>query len=475
MIRDLIVILPEILLLILGCLTLMVDLFVSKATRWITYAFAQLSCMVTLGACLYSHPYPTTAFNAQFVSDPFSQGLKIVIVFLLLLVFVYSRTYAKEREIAYGEFHALALFSTLGMMLLVSANSLLMIYLGLELLTLPLYALVALHRSSRLAVEAGMKYFVMGALASGLLLFGISLLYGLSGSIQLNEVSAYIQGLADGTYRPIALVALGFIIVGIAFKFGAVPFHMWVPDIYQGAPTNITLLIGTAPKIAAFGMTYRLLQEGLSGFSIEWSQILIVLALLSMGLGNVAAIAQTNVKRLLAYSTIAQVGFLFLGLLVAPAVGYAPALYYIVVYTLVAAAAFGILLYISSQGFDAQTLGDLKGLASHHPWLAFLMLLVAFSLTGVPPTVGFYAKFMVLSALVDAGMTWLAALAVVFSLIGAFYYLKIVRVMYFEKPADIYVTQNDKSFTAILSVHGVSILLLGVFPAPLFLLCQRLF
>jgi NADH-quinone oxidoreductase subunit N len=474
MLEDLMVIVPEMVLLTMACITLVVDLFLCKKTRWVTYVLAQLSVLTTLMAGIYIHSPKITAFGEQFIADPFAQGMKIFILIIMFLVFMYSRRYAREKEIAYGEFHALALFSTLGMMVLVSAKSFLMIYLGLELLTLPLYALVALHRNSPLAVEAGMKYFVTGALASGLLLYGISLLYGITGSIQLSEVATYMQTV-QGSSMHVALVALVFIIVGIAFKLGAVPFHMWVPDVYQGAPTNITLLIGTAPKVAAFGMAYRLLHDGLPGLSFEWSHILMVLAILSMAIGNIVAIAQTNLKRLLAYSTIAHVGFLFLGLLVAPIVGYTAALYYIVVYALVVAVAFGVLLYISNQEFDAQTFDDIKGLGARHPWIAFLMLLVAFSLAGVPPTVGFYAKFMILSALVNGGMVWLAALAVVFSIIGAFYYLKIVRAMYFEAPNDIYPVADQKDFATVLSINGLGILLLGIFPAPLFMMCQKMF
>src|SRR5579872_4177685 len=260
--NDLIVIIPEIVLLTLGCFTLVIDLFLTKTTRWVTYVCAQVTVIATLMACLYSSSQKVTAFGEQFISDPFSQGMKVVILGLLFLVFMYSRNYAREREIAYGEFHALALFSALGAMVLVSANSMLMIFLGLELLTLPQYALVALHRRSALAVEASMKYFVMGALASGMLLYGISLLYGITGSIQLHEIATHLPAV-QGVYTYVGLVALVFVLVGIAFKLGAVPFHMWIPDVYQGAPTNITLLIGTVPKIAAFGMAYRLLHDGL--------------------------------------------------------------------------------------------------------------------------------------------------------------------------------------------------------------------
>lgn len=473
MINDLWVILPEIVLLSLACCILVADLYCAKKSV-ITYLFSQGALVITALCCWKMYGMQATAFHDQVILDPLSCTLKMIILALMFLVLVYSRPYIKTRDIAYGEFHILALFTTLGMMFLVSAQSLLMIYLGLELLSLPLYAMVALQRDTKVAAEAGMKYFVMGALASGMLLYGISLLYGLSGSIQLTGVAEFIRTV-QGSSLQVALFALVFIIVGLAFKLGAAPFHMWVPDIYQGAPTNVTLLIGSAPKVAAFGMAFRLLHDTLPGFAVQWSHIFIGLAILSMALGNIIAIAQTNVKRLLAYSTIAHVGFLFLGLLVAPQVGYTPALFYIVTYAFVAIAGFGILIALSNNK-EAQTLEDLKGLGQRSPWLAFVMLLVAFSLAGVPPTIGFYAKFTILTALVQAGMTWLAAVAVMFSIIGAYYYIKIVRVMYFDKAEDMApVSGGPVDFKAVLSINGLAVVGLGLFPAPLFMICQQVF
>lgn len=472
--KDLLIIMPEIVLAILASICLIVDLFVSDRNRIITYLIAQSALLITAVCCFY-FPISTNsiAFFDQFIADPVAQALKISIIVLMMLVLLYSRSYVHSRKMAFGEFHGLALFSTLGMMFLVSAQSLLLLYLGLELLTLPLYAMIALQKESNTAVEAGIKYFVMGTLASGLLLYGISLLYGLSGSILLNQVNTFVQGAENGTLM-VALVALIFIIVGLAFKLGAVPFHMWIPDIYQGAPTNVTLMIGTAPKVAAFGMVYRLLHDMLPSLSTQWSHFFIFIAVLSIGLGNIAAIVQTNLKRLLAYSTIAHVGFLFLAFLVAPDVGYAPAMYYILVYAIVAACAFGIILYLSRQGFESDKISDLNGLASRSPFLAFIMLLVAFSLTGVPPTVGFYAKFVVLSALVDANYTWLAALVVIFSVIGAYYYLRIVRAMYFEAPVETSYPIHEKADMRIaLSLNGLAILGFGILPAPLYMVCQR--
>lgn len=470
---SLTILMPEIVLLSMASFSLIVDLFLPARYRFITYLLSQLALVAT-AACCWSLPadQTTSVFNDQFVLDPFSRLLKLFILALMFFILLYSRHYVRHRQIAFGEFHALALFSTLGMMLLVSAKSLLMVYLGLELLSLPLYAMVALQTESSSAVEAGMKYFVMGSLASGMLLYGISLLYGLTGSIQLDAIATYVQ-MTAGNGLQLSLFALGFIIVGLAFKLGAVPFHMWIPDIYQGAPTNITLLVGSAPKVAAFGMVYRLLHDALPSMGPQWGQAFMVIAILSLAIGNIVAIAQTNVKRLLAYSTIAHVGFLFLALLVAPQAGYASALYYILAYALVAVAGFGVLLLLSQQGFEAENLADLKGLGQRSPWLAFIMLLVAFSLAGVPPTIGFYAKFMVLSALVDMNLTWLAAFAVVFSIIGAYYYLKIVRVMYFDKPEVPFAMSGALDARIALSLNGLAVLGLGLFPAPFFMLCQR--
>lgn len=473
MIKDLWVILPEIVLLVMISITLLLDLFCSKKTNVVTYLASQLSLIVT-AICCWVVRGNGSAFNGQFVLDPFATTLKIAILVLMFFVLLYSREYTRDREMAYGEFQLLALFSTLGMMFMVSAKSLLMIYLSLELFSLPLYALVALRRNSKLATEAGMKYFVMGALASGMLLYGMSLLYGVSGSIQLNEIAQFLQS-APSNSLTVALFALVFIIVGIGFKLGAAPFHMWIPDVYQGAPTSVTLVIASASKIAAFAMAFRLLHDALPSFSVEWSQFFIAMAILSLAIGNIIAIVQTNLKRLLGYSTIAHIGYLFLGILVAPKVGYGPAMFYVVTYALVVAVAFGVLLMLSHQEFEAQTFDDIKGLAQKRPWLAFMMLLAAFSLAGVPPMVGFYAKFMILNALVEGGMVWLAAIAVFFSIIGAFYYIKIVRVMYFESPEISNMPKGKWDFRLALSLNGLAILALGIFPAPLYLICQNAF
>jgi NADH-quinone oxidoreductase subunit N len=419
--------------------------------------------------------HTVVAFHEQWVMDGFAQTAKLFIVILMLLTFIYSRDYIKSQNIAAGEFHLLGLFSALGMLVLTSANSLLMIYLGLELLSLPLYTLVALKRDSVICAEAGMKYFIMGALASGMLLYGMSILYGITGHLVLGDISLALQQ-TQGVTQVMAGFALVFIIVGLAFKLGAVPFHMWLPDIYAGSPTAVTLLIGTAPKVAAFAMAYRLLAQGLPELAGTWIDFLIVLAALSLLLGNIVAIAQVNLKRMLGYAAIAQVGFILLGLIAGPDAGYLSALFYTLIYTLIAAAGFGGILILSSRGMEVEKIEDLRGLSHHHPWLAFLMLLVMFSFAGVPPTIGFYAKFLVLNALVEAQLTWLAVLAVLASIIGAFYYLRVVKVMYFDSPEHVLPIVED-SFDAriLLSVNGLMVLALGIFPGPMYILCQRLF
>lgn len=474
MIEDLRLILPEILLTVFASVGLIVSLFLTAKNRYINQLISLVGVVLAGAYCIVDFPDQTvTAFSGQFGVDPLSQGLKIFILGIMAFILIYARSYVTSRKIESGEFHALFLFSCVGMLLLVSAKSLLMIYLGLELLTLPLYALVALQKESPLAVEAGMKYFALGALASGMLLYGMSLLYGFTQSLELSAVTQYLST-SEGNMLP--RVALVFILIGIAFKFGAAPFHMWIPDIYQGAPTPVTLLIATTPKIAAFGMAYRLLHDGMpTAMAQTWSPILMVIALLSLAVGNIFALVQTNTKRLLGYSTIAHMGYVFLALMVAPKIGYAPAVYYILTYAIVSLAAFGIIIMLSLSGEEADKLSDLKGLGVRRPWVAFLMLIVAFSLAGVPPTVGFYAKFTVLTALNNAGFTWLAAVAVLFSVIGAFYYLKIIRMMYFETPEQRYLAQGSVDFRVALSLNGLAVLGLGIVPAPLFVLCTKLF
>jgi NADH-quinone oxidoreductase subunit N len=394
-----------------------------------------------------------------------------VFVFLVTaMVFIYSRDYLRERDLYHGEFYVLGLFAVLGMMIMISAHSFLTIYLGLELLSLSLYAMVALRRDSIDATEAAMKYFVLGALASGMLLYGMSIIYGVTGSLDVGQVAQRVGQVGDEKTMVLAF-AVVFVIVGLAFKLGAVPFHMWIPDVYHGAPTPVTLFIGTAPKIAAFAMVMRLLVEGLGELHAHWRDILIVIAVLSMGLGNIIAIAQTNLKRMLAYSTISHVGFLLLGILSGTENGFASSMFYVLVYALMSAGGFGMILLLSRAGFEADRLEDFKGLNDRSPWYAFMMLILMFSMAGVPPTIGFYAKLSVIQSLVDVGLVWLAVLAVVFSIIGAFYYLRMVKLMYFDKPVDTAPLRSNMDLRAVISANGLAILALGLYPSVLMDLC----
>jgi NADH-quinone oxidoreductase subunit N len=376
----------------------------------------------------------------------------------------------RERGIYRGEYYVLGLFALLGIMVMISAFSLLTMYLGLEMLSLALYAMVAFDRESPIAAEAAMKYFVLGAIASGILLYGMSILYGVTGSLRLDQLATKLMASDPGQWS--VLLGLVFILVGVAFKFGAVPFHMWLPDVYQGAPTSVTLFIGTAPKIAAFAMAIRLLVEGLGPEAATWQPMLTVLAVLSLAVGNILAIAQTNIKRMLAYSTIAHVGFILLGLVAGNQAGREAALFYTLIYVIMAAGAFGMVILMSRTGFEADRLDDYKGLNARSPWFAGIMLFLMFSLTGVPPFAGFFAKWTILAALVDAGKIWLAAVAVLFSVIGAFYYLRIVRLMYFDQGLDRTAPEAGLDLRILLSLNGLVLLALGLFPDWLLRMCS---
>jgi len=355
------------------------------------------------------------------------------------------------------------------MMIMTSAYSMLTLYLGLELLSLSLYAMTAMHRDSIAASEAAMKYFVLGAIASGMLLYGMSMIYGATGNLGLAEIGDYVRrSPADDT---VLLFGMTFVVVGLAFKLGAVPFHMWIPDVYHGAPTAVTLFIGTAPKIAAFAMIMRLLADGLGGLHVEWRTMLMVLAVLSIGVGNVVAIAQRNLKRMLAYSTIAHVGFLLLGILAGTRAGNSAAMFYVLVYSLMTLGAFGMVILLSRAGFEADELEDFKGLNERNPWFAFIMLVIMFSMAGVPPMVGFYAKLSVLRAVIDIGLVWLAVFAVLFSAIGAFYYLRVIKFMYFDRPEDSAPLAVNFDMRAVMSANGLLILALGIYPGALMGLC----
>ena len=382
---------------------------------------------------------------------------------------LYSRDYLAKRGLFKGEYFLLALFAVLGINVMISAGSLLSMYLGIEILSLSLYAMVAFDRDNGIAAESAMKYFVLGAIASGALLYGISLVYGVTGTFMLDALS---QGLAGASPKNIGLIlGLVFIVVGVAFKFGAVPFHMWIPDVYHGAPTAVTLFIGSAPKLASFALTMRVLAEGLSGMTDAWQDMLVVLAVLSMAAGNVIAIAQTNLKRMLAYSTISHVGFILLGILAGTAEGYEAALFYTLTYVIMATGSFGVILLLSRKGFESDELDDLKGLNQRSPWFAFVMLVLMFGTAGVPPMVGFWAKVQVISAVLNIGLTWLAVAAVFFSVIGAFYYLRVVKLMYFDAPQEGAAIEASSGFRWVLSANALLVLALGLMPGWLLQLC----
>lgn len=463
---------PELFLLVMACLILVVDLFVSDDNRIVTYGLTQF----TLAGCALltfftGNPEPVYTFSGMFVDDLMADALKLLTCVAVIMVMVYARAYNAARGLFRGEFFTLALFATLGMMVMISANHLLTLYLGLELLSLSLYAMVALQRDSARATEAAMKYFVLGALASGVLLYGMSMLYGATGTLEITELA---QLSTEGVRAQLVLVfGLVFIVAGLGFKLGAVPFHMWVPDVYQGAPTAVTLFIGSAPKFAAFAIVMRLLAQGLGAEQLvdEWRHMLAVMAILSLVIGNLTAIMQTNLKRMLAYSTISHMGFLLLGVLAGTIDGYGAGMFYVVVYVLMTLGSFGIILLLARSGFEAENLDDYKGLNQRNPWYAFLMLLLMFSMAGIPPTVGFYAKLSVLQAVVHIGMWWIAVVAVIFSLIGAFYYLRIVKLMYFDAPVDTAPITASGDVRALLSANGLAVLILGIAPQPLMVLC----
>ncbi len=464
---------PELFMLTMVCVILVADLFISDDNRIFTYALTQATLIGCIAVTWFTASAgPTYTFSGMFVADLMSDVLKLFTYVSVMVMLVYSRAYIAARGMFRGEFFVLVLFATLGMMIMISANHLLTLYLGLELLTLSLYALVALQRDSAVSTEAAMKFFVLGALASGMLLYGMSMLYGATGTLEITRLAEVIQNRES---RDLVLIfALVFIVAGLGFKLGAVPFHMWVPDVYQGAPTAVTLFIGSAPKLAAFAFIIRLLVQGLGAeqLLVEWQQMLIVMAVLSMAIGNIAAIAQTNLKRMLAYSTISHMGFLLLGILSGDLNGFGAGMFYVVVYVLMNLGTFGMIMVLSRRGFEAENIDDFKGLNQRSPWLAFLMLLLMFSMAGVPPTVGFYAKLSVLQAVVSAGHLWLAVVAVMLSLIGAFYYLRIVKLMYFDAPQDSAPIFPLPDVRVLMSLNGLAVLLFGILPEPLMALCR---
>lgn len=462
---------PEIVLLALICVVLVADLFVADDKKGITFWMSIGTLVLTSWALFSTAPEGTVySFSGSYVSDGLSQVLKGFALIIVAVGFLYARDNLEENGLLRGEFFILGLFGLLGMMIMMSANSLLTMYLGLETLALSQYALVAYERNSPSAAEAAMKYFVLGAIASGALLYGISWVYGVTGSIQFDEIARTLAGDSDLNAVPLWF-GIAFMIVGIAFKFGAVPFHMWLPDVYQGARTPVTLYIASAPKLAALALLLRILVDGLGDLHEVWQGMIMVVSVLSLLIGNIVAIAQTNIKRMLGYSAIAHVGFILLAVFAGSGEGYAAALFYALTYVIMAAGAFGMVILLSRKGFEAELLSDFKGLNTRSPWFALMMLFFMFGMAGVPPWVGFFAKLNVINAVLEAGFAEIAVIMVLASVVGAYYYLRVVWYMYFESPADKSILQADLDMRAVMSLNGVAVLALGVVPGWLLGLC----
>ena len=466
---------PEIVLLLLTSALLLIDAFLSDRERHITYWLAQVTLVgtaVLTGLMLATSSASVVTFNGMFVSDMLSQVLKIATLLTVAATLMLGRTYLEQRDLLKGEYLTLALFGTLGMMVMISAHSFVTLFLGLELMSLSQYSIVALQRDSARATEAGMKYFVLGALSSGLLLYGMSMIYGATGSLDIARVAQVLE--RGSSEMPIlGVFGLVFVVAGVAFKLGNAPFHMWIPDVYHGAATPTTVLIGGAPKLAAFAFIIRLLAMALQSMSPDWQQMLVVLAIASMLLGNVVAIAQSNLKRMLAYSTISHMGFLVLGILAGTETGYGASLFYAISYTIMTLGSFGMILLLAHAGFEAENLEDFRGLNQRSKWYAFVMLVMMFSLTGLPPTMGFFAKLFVLQAALEAGYTWLVVLAVLLSVVGAFYYLRVVKIMYMDPPSGEMTLEPRADARWMLSATAIATLFFGIVPAPLLDLCAR--
>lgn len=464
---------PELALLIMASIVLIVDVYQPPERRIVTYWLSQVSLAITAYLVLDAYQLGVVeTFQGTFRLDALAVVLKLAIIGVSMVVLAYSRDFLEERGLLKGEYFLLALFAVLGMMVIVSAYSLLTVYLGLELLSLSLYGMVALDRDSGRASEAAMKFFVLGALASGMLLYGMSMVYGATHSLDIATIATNVDGLKSSKVLMLGTV---FVVVGVAFKLGAVPFHMWIPDVYQGAPSSVTLFIATAPKLAGFAMLIRLLADGLGGVHVHWQDMFVLMAVLSMVIGNVVAIAQENIKRMLAYSTIAHAGFLFLGMIPGTASGYSAALFYTVTYTITALGAFGMIVVLSRKGFEVNDIKDFAGLNRRNPWYAFILLVLMLSMAGVPPFVGFWAKWNVLREVIAIDMTWLAIVAVCFSVIGLFYYLRVARMAYFEANDEIVNVESRRSVRVLLSANMLAVLLLGLLPGGLMALCAQAF
>ncbi len=470
---DIMPLLPELVVVVGAFALLMLDLFVEERNRIVSHVFSIVVVAAATALIAFDVGGHGTVLSGMFVRDTAADVLKLGIGVVGILSLIYTWPYLRARGLYKGEVSVLMLFAIAGMMFLVSAGSLTMVYVGLEMLALCSYALVAVDRDSPLASEAAIKYFVLGALASGLLLYGLSLIYGATGSLMLDQIAV---AASVGPRSMLLITGVVFVVAGIAFKFGAAPFHMWLPDVYQGAPTPITLFIGAAPKLAAFGMTYRLLEVGAGGLDDHWRLLLAGLAVLSLAIGNLSALLQTNLKRLLAYSTVSHVGFLFVGMAGGGAQGFAAAMFYAISYAAMTAAAFGAIIVMSSRGFEADKIDDYKGLNTRNPWLAGMILCVMASLAGLPPFLGFWAKLAVLKAALQGDMLWLAIVGIVFAVIGAFYYLRVIKAMYFDEPeGKLPAPSEDRPLRVVFGVNALALLALGIAWNPIMEWCQRAF
>ncbi|GGZ58535.1 NADH-quinone oxidoreductase subunit N [Lysobacter xinjiangensis] len=474
---DLMPLLPELVLIGAAFFLLMLDLFLDESRRIVTHALAVVAMVVTGLLIAAGVGGQGTVLGGMFIRDTAADVLKVAVLGTSALSMLYLWPFLRARDLYRGEIAVLVMFATAGMMLLVSAGSLVMIYLGLELLALCSYALVAIDRDNALSSESAIKYFVLGSLASGLLLYGMSLVYGATGSLDLARIAEAVSaGGESGTTATMLLTGVVFMLAGVAFKFGGAPFHMWLPDVYTGAPTPITQFVGSAPKLASFGMAYRLFEVGAGGLDDRWRLLFAVIAVASLAVGNLAAMVQSNFKRMLAYSTVSHVGFLFMGIAGGGEQGFAAAMFYAISYAIMSVAAFGAIVVMASRGFEADRIDDYRGLNARSPWMAGFILCVMASLAGLPPFLGFWAKLAVLRAALDGGMLWLAIVGVVFAVVGAFYYLRVVKAMYFDKAdGEVHAIVASRPLRTVFAVNALGLLALGIAWNPIMAWCQRAF
>lgn len=464
---------PELIVVGMACVILIIDLYLPKALKGISYALCQLTLVAAAVVSIMQLSWPTMlSFEGAFILDRMAIILKLSIYILAFFSFIYARGYNHEHRMQSNEYYVLGLFSVLGMMILISAHNLVTLYLGVELLSLPLYAMAAMRKVSHISSEGAIKFFVTGCLASAILLYGMSFLYGVTGQL---DIAAIAQVLPNTPYKMAVIAGLIFVLIGILFKLGIFPFHMWVPDVYHGSSSPVSSFITSAPKVAGFAMAIRLLVQTMPSLSLDWQHILMITAFLSMLFGNLIAVAQTNIKRMFAYSSIAHMGYMSLGLIAMNTEGYQAALFYVVIYALMALGGFGVVALLSRGGDEAELISDFRGLNSRNPWLAFIFLLLLFSMAGIPPTIGFFAKLALIKALISANIIWLACFAVVFAIIGSFYYIRVIRMMYFEKPSDLSRIVVNKDAAVALTINGLAVLVLGIVPGYLIHFCYSAF